>query len=181
MDNRIAIDINMAHFDIINYKIVNNIYKSQTNVINELTSSGLNVTDSEEYLSPQSIELLSHSKIPFRRLFNLYCEIKDSQPMLSLSSDYRLELIENINSLVRESYEKLGRDKVIKMNYHQSNIRREIIKLSNKGDDYKIASLIEESMPYHIAIPAAKVKAELQLIYNQLGFKRTAKATDLMA
>jgi len=84
-----------------------------------------------------------------------------------------------MNPLVRKSYDILGKDEVRRMNYHQSNIKREIIKRSNKTDDYKIASLIEDALAYHKPLPVAYAKDKLQEIYNLLEISRKAKATDL--
>lgn len=66
------------------------------------------------------------------------------------------------------------------LKYNPSNIRREIIKKTNRGSDYKIASLVEETLSTQKAIPASVAKKALQDIYNELGLKKTAKATDLM-
>lgn len=177
---KVIIDPNMANFDIINYKTVNNIYRSKTNVINELMASDrLNVTDDTAYTAPQDIKLLSKLNAPFKVLFDIYCQVRENQPMLS-TPDYRLEQIENRNPLVREAYDKLGRNRVAELKYHVSNIQRELTKLSNKGNDYKIVTLVEGGIPLHRAVTVACAKDKLQEIYNDLGLERKAKATDLM-
>jgi hypothetical protein len=153
-DNEIHIDRNMANFDIVNYQIVNGIYVSKCNVIKEYAKSGLDVTNDDDYTAPQKIKLLSQVKIGFKDLFDLYCSIKESQPMLSVL-DYRLELIEGRNQLVRKAYDILGKEEVRKMKYHQSNIRRELIARSNKGHDYKIVELINAT---HATQPTLSVR-----------------------
>ena len=177
--NEVLLDRNMANFDIVNYKIVNNIYRSKCHVINELTQSGTNITNDDDYTAPDKIQLLSQRKLSFQKLFDIYCTLKEKPFSLSLTPDYRIELIEGMNPLVKESYIMLGKAKVREMKYHQSNIRREIIKRNNKGVDYKIVALIEESMQPPKPIAVAEVKSKLQTIYDELGLKRTAKATDL--
>lgn len=159
---------------------MNGIYQSQANVINEYKESGrINITDDTSYTTPENIELMNQVKMPFKNMFESYCYLKDNQPLYTLTPDYRIELIETRNPLVKEAYEVLGRDKVRKMKHHQSIIKRDIIRLNNKGNDYKIVALIEESLPPQQAIAVTEAKSKLQAIYDELGLKRTAKATDL--
>ena len=177
--NELKIDRNMANFDIVNYKVVNGIYSSKYNVIQELEKAGATVTNDEDYTAPQSIRLLSQRRVSFDKLFETYCAIKDEPVGYSLVPDYRLEIIEGINPLVKNSYDILGRDEVRRMKYHQSNIRREIIKRMSRAKDYRIVELIHETLPLQKAIPVARIKSELQEIYDELGIPRKAKATDL--
>lgn len=107
-DNRVIVDRNIASYEIINYKVVNGIYRSQTNVIHELKTNGLNITDRTEYTAPKNIELLSAQRYSFKTLFDLYGSIKDKQGLLCLTPDYRLEQIECMNPLVRDAYYGLG-------------------------------------------------------------------------
>lgn len=177
--NEVMIDRNMANFDIVNYKIVNNIYQSKCNVINEITKSGAMVTNDDDYTAPEKIQLMAQRRIGFKDLFDLYCSIVESPINYSLTPDYRLEQIESSNSLVTEAYRILGKDEVRRMNYHQSNIRRELIKRNGKALDYKIVDSINEAIPPQKSLPVAQAKRELQSIYDDLGVKRKAKASDL--
>ncbi len=178
VDNEIMIDRNMANFDIVNYQIVNGIYQSKCNVIREYAKSGLSVTNDDDYMAPQKIKLLSQVKIGFKDLFDLYCHIKEGQPMLSMP-DYRLGLIESRNDLVKRAYDILGAEEVRRMNYHQSNIRRELISRSGKGQDYKVVEMINAKYASYPTKPVREWKETLQGIYNSVGMERTAKATDL--
>ena len=100
----------MANFEIVNFKIVNKIYQSKCNVINELRKSGLNITNEDDYTAPQKIQLLSQAKISFKDLFDLYCQVAETIPKELFSSvylgepDYRIELIERKNPLVPQAY-----------------------------------------------------------------------------
>lgn len=46
-DNTFEADINRAHYEMVNYKTVNNIYKSYTNMMVELKNNDLTITDSQ--------------------------------------------------------------------------------------------------------------------------------------
>jgi len=177
---KVIIDPTMANFEIINYKIVNNIYQSKTNVIDEYKANGLNVTDDTDYTTPKDIKLISRSNSSFKDLFDLYCKLKDIQPKFSYTPDYQIELIENINPFVMEAYDKLGQMEVMRLKYHITNIKREIIKKSNKSYDYKIALLLEDVLPLQKAIPLAEVKSKLQAIYDDLDINAVAKGVDVI-
>ena len=179
-EGKIFVDYNLANYEIVNYKIVNNIYQCQANVISEQRQSGCEISDDTSYIAPEKIQLMAQYKLPFKELFELYCLILDNEPQFTLTPDYRLELIVYRNPLVKEAYDKLGREEVRRMNHHQSNIKRKLIEISYKSNDYKIVELINATFSHQTAIPAKKVKEELQKIYNQLGMEnRKAKATDL--
>jgi len=92
---------------------------------------------------------------------------------------FTADLIVQRNPLVRESYEKLGAERVRELNYNQTQIRRELLKQENVELAYKIVQRIKNDLPQQTAVPAKMVKAKLQQIYDDLEVKQTAKATDL--
>lgn len=194
VDDNVIVDRNMANFEIVNYKIVNKIYQSKCNVINELTASGLNVTNDDDYIAPNEIKLLTQARIGFKDLFDLYCEIVDPIPIQLFSDmipddpshyDYRTELIEQKNPLVPKAYFILGKDEVRRLKYHQSNIKRAIILKKYENKENHILTLLENEVfrfPLQTAMSIKEVKGKLQEIYdNPLvgNAGRVAKATDL--
>ena len=80
---------------------------------------------------------------------------------------------------IKQAYEKLGVSRVQALKYHVSNIKRELVKNLSVGDEYKIVKMINTTLPKQTAISKNRIKAELQRIYDTLGIKRTAKASDL--
>ncbi len=89
---------------------------------------------------------------------------------------FRKSRIEVEKPLVKEAYEKLGAGKVREMNYHQSNIKRELVKLEHETFDTKIFLLLDGQLPKQVAIPRAEIKERFEIIYKELGIKKTAKA-----
>lgn len=83
------------------------------------------------------------------------------------------------NPLVRESYEKLGAERVRELNYNQTQIKRELLKYEKAELAYKVVQRIKNDLPQQTAVPARIVKAKLQQIYDDLGIKQTAKASDI--
>ncbi len=72
-----------------------------------------------------------------------------------------------------------GRDEVVRMKYHQSNIKKKIIAISNGSRLPKILKMIDGRLPMLTRIPVGKVKDELQKIYDALGMDARAKSTDI--
>ncbi len=118
------------------------------------------------------------AKIPFKELFDRYVELKTASEKFSLGC-FTEDLIVRRNPLVRESYEKLGAERVRELNYNQTQIRRELLKQENVESAHKIVRQIKNDLPQQTAIPARTIKAKLQHIYDDLEIKQTAKATDL--
>ena len=94
-------------------------------------------------------------------------------------SGFAADLIVKRNPLVRESYEKLGADRVKELNYNQTQIKRELLKYGKSELAYKIVQRIKSALPQQTAVPTRTAKAKLQRIYDDLGIKQTAKASDL--
>ncbi len=180
-DNKIIVDRNLLNWDIINYKVCNGLYACNINLQEEMERNGIEITDNANFATPDRLsdKLLSWEKVSFKERFIFYCELREAQPMFILTPDYRIELIEKIQPLIKNAYEGLGKEKVEQMNYHQSNIRRELVKRSGNSMAVKIVKLINQTFDQQVAIPAAQVKKKLQEIYADLGISRKAKTTDL--
>ena len=65
------------------------------------------------------------------------------------------------------------------LNYHVSNIKRELTKEMDISTYDKVVRLFKDKFQSNVAIPVSDIKKEVQEIYNTLGIKRTAKATDI--
>ena len=65
------------------------------------------------------------------------------------------------------------------MNYHVSNIKRELVKVKHETLDTKIVLLIDPLLEKGVAITKAQIKAILQKAYNDLGITEKAAANHL--
>ena len=175
----VEVDRNMASFEVVNYKIVNGIYKSQINMISELGKNGLNVTDETSYMINASIDMMARDKISFKDLFEVYCQLKENEPQYTLNRNFQIEDIENRNPLIKKAYEILGTDEVRRMKYHQSNIKRQLIAKSDNKVACKIVLLVDKAIPMYEYKTLKYIKETLQSIYDELGLTKKAKATDL--
>lgn len=157
---------------------MNGIYTAGNTVEDAIKNQGMEITDSDSYTEPKMALLFSH-RTKFKDLFDRYCEIREKEPQICFNPSAERVLIESKNPLVREAYEKIGADGVREMKYHQSNIRRRLIAESQRNFAVKVVEMLDIALKKQVWIPAAKVKVELQKIYDTLGIKRTAKATDI--
>ncbi len=178
-DGRIVLDRNLANYEIVNYNIVNGIYRSQVNMVSELKKAGLNVIASREEDAPDEEleELKSIERTPFKDIFEEYCKLKERSGLYDLS--FRESRIALEKPLVVEAYKKLGPEKVREMNYHVSNIKRELVKVKHETLDTKIFLLIDPMFEKGVAIPKAQIKAVLQKAYDELGVTEKAAANHL--
>lgn len=170
----------MAKLEIVNYKIVNGIYRSFYNMTQELKRVGFKI-DSCRELEAETIvtQSPSASKSTFKDAFEEYCQIMESKPQFCFTANPRQERIEFDKPLVKEAYQKLGAEEVRKLNYRQKDIKRALIVKSKEAQDVKIVRMVNASIPKQTPVPAKKVKELLQGIYEELGICSTAKATDL--
>ena len=172
------VDRNMAKYEILNLKTVNGIYTAGNTVEDEIKRQGIEITNSDSYTEPKMAAVLS-PRAKFEDLFERYCEIRDKEPEICLTPSIERQMIETRNPLVKEAYEKIGAVEVRRMKYHQSNIKRRLIAESSRNFAVKVVEMLDLALKKQIWIPSSKVKAELQKIYDSLGIKKTAKATDI--
>ena len=132
-----------------------------------MKKQGIEITNSDSYSEPRMAAVLSQ-RAKFQDLFERYCEIRENEPEICFSPSIERQMIETKNPLVREAYEKIGAAEVREMKYHQSNIKRRLIAESQKNFAVKVVEMLVK-----------KIKEELQKIYDSLGIKKTAKATDI--
>jgi len=181
-DNRLIVDKNLANIDIVNFKITKQIYKTAITLTDEQRQNGFGV--SVKCITVESpaekVDMNPKAKITFQELFDEYADIKERGLILSSNSPhYKLQIITEKNPLVKEAYEKLGREEVKRLNYNQTNIRREIFKKLDIPTENKIVLSIDDCLEHQMAYPKSAVKEKLQKIYDDLGLVRKAKATDL--
>ena len=174
-----TLDRNRLKLDMLNFRNWQEIYADGRNLITEYQRNGNEITDTAKHsFQIDRLETNGKAKIPFRELFNRYAELRADTSMFSLSR-FSADLIAQRNPLVKESYEKLGKDKVRELNYNQTQIKRELLKYGKSELAYKIVQRIKSDLPRQTAVPARTAKAKLQRIYDDLGIRQTAKASDL--
>ncbi len=180
IDDRLAADHNAANVDIVNYNIVNGQYATQCNMNKALAEAGLIVENTIPEQQPEFDTVNNTRSIArqsFKEIFEEYCGLREGAIRYDLT--FRANQIEKEKPLVKDVYEKLGPEKVREMNYHQSNLKRELVKVAHDTLNNKLFLLIRDQFPQGISIPCAEIKQKLADTYNLFGSKQTPKATDL--
>ena len=182
-NNRLIVDKNLVNLDIYNFKITKQIYKTCITLAEEYQRNGMGVdvrVVNNIATMAEKLEMNPKAKISFKELFDEYAEIKESQMIFNFDNPhYKLKVIEEKNPLVKEAYDKLGKKRVEELKYHQTNIKRELVKQLDIPTEHKIVQMLNSSIDYYTAIPITTVKDKIQSIYDSLNIERTAKATDL--
>jgi hypothetical protein len=182
-NNRLKVDRNFANIDIVNFKITKQIYKTVITLSEELQRNGFGVSVKTVKVesAAEKVEMNPKAKVSFKDLFDEYVRIKEMPMNFDFADNphYKLAVIEKNNPLIKEAYNKLGKEKVEELKYVQTNIKRELLKQMDISNEYKIVEMINSCIPYYVAFPNVTVKEKIQEIYNFLGIERTAKATDL--
>ena len=175
-NGKIVVDRNLAYYKIVHYGIVNGQYAPGCNMNSFLEQAGFTVTNDVE-TNIQDVQLETPATIertPFKKIFEEYVEIRTSK---GYNLDcFRRSRIEIEKPLVKEAYEKLGAKKVREMKYHQSNIKRELIKLENETLVTKVFLLLDGQLAMQVAIPGSVIIAKLNAIYKELGIEIPVKA-----
>lgn len=179
-DNRLVADRNLVNMDIVNFKLCRHIYASYVNLADELQQNGYKVIPQPySYITEKKVAE-PKARISFEELFIEYHRLKTTAVFFTFENkEQKCVQIAAKSPLVKEAYDKLGADRVKELRYHVGNIRREIAKRQTAPLGHKIVRLLNSVFPKLKPIEKSRAKAELQRIYNDLGIRQTAKATDL--
>lgn len=102
-----------------------------------------------------------------------YCELRDYGSAIAKSV---AATIAHDYPQLKIYYDTLGSAKIKALDYQESKLKAEynnVVKLANSKD--KIAHLFKIGD----RLPKTEIKSRLQLLYNEMGLKKTAKATDI--
>lgn len=173
-NGKIVMDRNLANYEIVNYNIVNGIYRSQVNMVTALKGAGLNVITDKDVPDEELESLKSIERTPFKEIFEEYCSLKGGYDL-----SFRANRIELEKPLVVEAYMKLGPDRVREMKYHVSNIKRELVRLADETQDVKLFRLIDPQLEKGVPILKSEIKELLEKAHKTLCINYKAKATEL--
>lgn len=131
-----------------------------------------NFKKANQELNIEGLNKLRLSKKPsFKDLCIDYIKCKEENVPTQIR-DIELEF-----PIIKRAYEELGAEKMKALNYRKNFIEDELLATSELDNSQKIVGMLK----FRIGelIPKKELKLRLQAIYNQLGIKKNAKATDL--
>ena len=179
-DGLCAIDECQINLEIINYNTMHNYYNSQFTLRKELTNNNFAISK-DYYAKVEKYNLLATNKTSFRDVCEQYASIKAEQPPIVFVEDERLQILRNMCAEACQAVDKLGIDAIRELKYHRSNIRKRMVKISGKKQDVKIKSELDCRLQKYEAYPTAKIREILADVYELVGLKKVARATDLKA
>lgn len=169
----------MANYEIVNYNIVNGIYKTKVNMEKELKDAGIEVVGNQEFYNVTCNSEIPKTKVSFKKLFQDYCALRKAEPAYTLKKNLDIERIEFQNSLVKEAYETIGEDEVRKLKYKVTDIKRKLMNMRKETQDVKIFKILDSSLPKQTYITVSDAKKKIQKAYDDIGLDCKAKSTDL--
>lgn len=144
--------------------------------ISDGTSINNSITYNYEATDKIEIKGLNKVKIGEAPSFKDLCIEYQSIPEGTISLK-KVEIAE-YEPLIAEGYKVLGESKIKALKYRKSAIQRELtIKKTSSSSDWKVVSLLNYKVGNFISKNQAK--NDLQYIYDELGFNKTAKSTEL--
>ena len=139
-------------------------------------ASGIKIVKTEEAYPERPVKEAATKKTSFKDAFKAYCKLKAARSLFPTAEQI---LIEKNKPLVKTAYDILGESRVKALKYKVTDIRRELVKVSTVTETEKIIRMVRQSLPYRKAVPRREIADALQEIYDTLGIRKTAVATDL--
>jgi hypothetical protein len=179
-NNYIKLDKNLLKIDIMNFKVINHLYSSRITLQNEYEKNDFTLGKAKP--DTDKLKADPKAKISFKKLFIEYeaLRLKGGITYTLGNIDDRKILIEKERPLIKEAYEKLGAKRVKELNYVQTNIKRELIKITDASKRSKLKMILDKELPKMTYITGSDVKKKLQTYYDLLGITEKPKATILL-
>ncbi len=124
------------------------------------------------------IEGLSKKLVTGRVLFSDLCReyIQLNEETFILTD--RIKIIDAIDPIIKEAFDKLGKDKMIALKLQKGEFQKALIKQEKvKSNSWKVSKLLGYKAGQWI--PSANIKARLQEVFDELKIDRKATATEL--
>tara|TARA_R110000850_G_scaffold221286_2_gene347104 strand:+ start:4517 stop:6427 length:1911 start_codon:yes stop_codon:yes gene_type:complete len=113
-------------------------------------------------------------KVLFSDLCKEYFQLKEETYILT----DRIKIIDSIEPIIKEAFDKLGKDKMIALECRKNEFKKELIKQDKlKVNSWKVSKLLNYKSGQWIS--TANIKVRLQEVYNELNINQTATASAL--
>lgn len=167
--NKLAEISDRFAFDVQQYN-----YQNGVMIKDQLDATGkFDTSESENVATYEGYVAFSITNTAFIERMQRYCEFMDYGS--SIAKSVAATIAQDYPEL-KIYYETLGSAKIKALDYQESKLKAEynnVIKLKQSKE--RIASLFKDGA----RLPKTEIKARLQLLYNDMGIKKKAKATDI--
>lgn len=158
------------------YNIINELYKNGISIREAYIKAGFDTSTAQQYERFTDKFITKATK---RKSFNELCiEYIELAAQKDYSSEFRMMAIAEEYPLISQAYRELGAEKIISLGYNQTKIKNELFTNSFQAKNaiyYEFRKVIKSGDK----ILNAELKEITQKIYNKLGIKKSAKATDI--
>lgn len=172
-------DRGMFFLEIYNLSIVRKLYSRSILLAYEYLKNGFKYRyDPNGYFEPLKSES-DNTESSFRESFKRYASLKESTTIVYCFAEREEDTIARWFPLIPKAYFILGKERVEELNYHQGNIKLEVMARECDSKSQAIKTAFLDSYNYGDSIPLSQVKARLQDIYDAFGLSRSATATQI--
>jgi len=165
-ENKLQFDEMLMIIDELTFKI-KNVYKTKANVIAKIETSKF-IPISIQRKQAELLKVENSHRTSFKEKIKNYHNL--------VSNCYHFD--SNIDQFIVNAYNKLGFDKITKLDFSISKVKAELLKVQSpdtttlnifKCMNYKTGEFYSNKL----------IKKQIQAIYNNLGLKKTAKASNI--
>lgn len=170
-DDEFIFDPNLVKVDLFNFKICNHLYQLKININEEYEKNGYEYNETNlKYLKIPRVDRLQET---FKDIvIQLEKNPNDEELMYAANAKY---------PFIEEAINRLGFKQIKYLKYNQGLIKEQLVLVSENSVNSKIINLFKQktNIKKGVFISSVEIKDTLQEIYDTLGFKTTAKGTDI--
>lgn len=149
-------------------------YSNENILFQYMSSTGFRVVDNNAATNAELRDFWNfyHSTSDFSKMMQGYCSFLDTYP----HHKKEVESWPSINQNIKDYYNILGSVRIKALRFREQDIISEISQLKRVPDVVgKLSCILEKGTHY----PNADLKVIIQKVYDSLGIKKTAKASDI--
>lgn len=181
-ENFLEFDPNLVKIDLYNFKITNNLYSRKINITNACINSGYSVVEHNSSIE-EEITRVDKLANKFQETVEQLVVYQKNEFIVDPHLEERQEYYRAACArypFLSDAINIMGYEGIAKMDYHVTNIKREVIKKIDSTKLSKVVKLL--ATQYQIKkgyfISAKDAKSIIQGIYNELGITKSPNIKD---
>jgi len=181
IDGCLEVDLNSLKIDLLNYKNSHWTYADYENLCFELAEAGME-TDyhAPDFSNAAKLKRNPRAKVKFEDTMKEVIELNKFVFTTSNEREQKLRVLYGKYPEMKEFYDQLGPEKIIELHCNKRNLNNELIKRSDAPLKHQIAEMLAAmGIKENTVISLKDLKKTLQDIYDELGYRQTAVATDI--
>ena len=161
------------------FKMVYETYVNGLSIREAYIKAGFDVSTSQLYEKESEDFIVKATTMQFRQILKEYCDLVDEKIKDSCyTNQERAEHLLLLEPKIKEYVDKLGTAKIRALGYNMSSMKQSIYQ-SLPEVQRAIVIEIESNFNKNVVYTSKEIKDFLQILYNKIDYKKSAKATDL--